>query len=742
VSTQATLPGSAAQATEASIRRLVLVIVPLWLVALVANVASRTSQATPLLVGICLAAVVVAYAGYAWRDSARMLLAGTTVTTALAIAIGDPVASLSVFPLVVPWLNMATTVVGAVVVGRPGLYAVAGVSALGSLAVAQSSSASTAEIGGILAQALTGGLCMWVGVNEFRRAAAHTDDSTAQLLASQTASASEAARIAEHRAVSRALHDTVINTLGVLRLPDYDDDALRERAREDLALLGDSARPVDMTGVVTGWTQRAAVLGLDLTTDLNGPPEVPSRIREALSWAVMEAMLNTSKHSGQDCVSVRGQWTQKAGEVEVRDAGSGFAGARLSGGGGSSIVKRCAEAGIEVDCFDDNGAVVRFRWQPDDPPAHLPTADEQARPVLGRAALRIALVLAAAGAYFTGFSPALAGRVGGVATLVILAAVISWAGLAGRGRITTQPPLLLEALIVASVTVLPGMDNPGCERIAWHWWGSLAGLAVLVCVVLVDGRRSAIATGLSIYTVTFTSILITTPGLSGPCAGEGWSILLLIVGIVIGVAALRRVLIAQSDAVARNRRASAALAVGDAQLRARERVHEGLLNAVSGLYLPILRGIADGDLDPRDPDVRRSAADAETALRAVHSLPPELAGLSEGLAELIIGHAHRIRVVVMVPADAASPDDSLAEFLGFVDDWFNALPDGSQVHVLVIAQSDGCSALLTGPTIQGRVPPPGWQHTIVDDQSVFEIRWQTASLDPDADRLRPGSRNR
>ena len=108
-----------------------------------------------------------------------------------------------------------------------------GVSALGSAAVSVTSGPTVAEVGGILSQALAGGLCMWVGFRLSGMPRGRPTGPPRTWSPPRPVRLREAARITEFRSIARALHDTAINTLGVLRLPGYDSQALRERCRED-----------------------------------------------------------------------------------------------------------------------------------------------------------------------------------------------------------------------------------------------------------------------------------------------------------------------------------------------------------------------------------------------------------------------------------------------------------------------------------------------------------------------------
>ena len=61
------------------------------------NVASHPSETSRQLLVACFALVLAGYAGYAVAN-ARLALLAAVVGTALAIALGAPVASLAVFP--------------------------------------------------------------------------------------------------------------------------------------------------------------------------------------------------------------------------------------------------------------------------------------------------------------------------------------------------------------------------------------------------------------------------------------------------------------------------------------------------------------------------------------------------------------------------------------------------------------------------------------------------------------------
>lgn len=744
--------GPSAAATERSIRRMVVVIVPLWLLAILANLLTGPGHAPgpglhAATVIACLAAVLAGYTAFVVAGRGDLLVA-VLIITAVAIGIsGRPVGSLSVFPLVVPWLIMATTVSAALVPGRLGAVTVVAISVGGGAAVAVGDPVDLLGLSGVVAQALVGGACMWSGMQTLRQASSQRDRIAGELLAVESRAAADRARTAEQRRLARGLHDTVINTLGAIRaLPLRDRQLLTARCADDLAALdrgfsvmrAEGARPggqpvggssgLPPQVLVSGLVRRATALGLDLqTAGTTSGPDLPAGTAEALDGALREALLNAAKHSGSTRVSLRWYWDGQRGSAELSDAGRGLGGRQLTGGAAQSILARCTEAGIAVRAFDRGGAVISLAWQTSEqqkgPPLGAPTAPTE---VLGLAAARVGLSLAVFGGYSTAAIPSGSGRLGsGVAVIITLAATW-WAARVHRDGTPDRLPTWCYPLAVALATVLPGVGMSGCARIGWYWWGPLAGLAVLIVVTLVDGRLLAVGAAVAGYLGAFALVLLGTADLTPACSAETFSIILLDLGIVAAVLALRRALLEASRG-AEQLWAQVALASRElAEEQARDQVRDRDLQLARAACRPLLAGIAAGDVDPTDPEVRHAAGQAESALRAIQSLPPELGELSTAIAHAVLeAFARGARLGVLVQ-NASPPPPTSSDAAGrFIEQWVATVGSDQSAQVTVIGLGAETVLMLAGPSSPGVAPaaPPGWRRSDEQGELLYEFGW-------------------
>ncbi|MGD0374830.1 MAG: hypothetical protein ABSB01_09665 [Streptosporangiaceae bacterium] len=193
--------------------------------------------------------------------------------------------------------------------------------------------------------------------------------------------------------------------------------------------------------------------------------------------------------------------------------------------------------------------------------------------------------------------------------------------------------------------------------------------------------------------------------------------------------AARRVLLASRSAAER-----AAVAAVQEDRRARRALLE--MEA-----LPLLRGIAEGTLDPADTAVReRCARHAATLRRALTDRPQDAGGLLAELEPaLTAARARGLWVEVQVVGDPAAPiPEVAAATLAAVDRVLSALP-AQQVTLTVLASGDavelyltfGRPALVSHDMTELRRPVPAiarWCVTVdVDDTGAgcLEVRWRT-----------------
>jgi hypothetical protein len=158
--------------------------------------------------------------------------------------------------------------------------------------------------------------------------------------------------------------------------------------------------------------------------------------------------------------------------------------------------------------------------------------------------------------------------------------------------------------------------------------------------------------------------------------------------------------------------------------------------------LPLLRGIADGELDPADSRVQELCArHAATLRRALADRPQDAGGLLAELEPAL--HAARARGMpteIQVVGDPGRPEPAVAgATLAAVDAVLNAIPP-HPVLLTVLASGDyvelyvtfdrapGAAPDVTG--LRGTVPPAArWRATLdIDDAGTgcLEVRWRKA----------------
>lgn len=720
--------GGAVAAADRSIRRLVTVVVPLWGAGIAATALGHpagTPVAMSLAGGL---AVALGYAVYVARGPSRVLV-GCVTASALGVAVASPpVATLTTSPVLAPWLAMATTVTGALVLTRTGPALVLAVAVLGGAAVALRGGSDLLSVCALVAQALTVGWCMWGGLSTLRAGARTAEAQAGAAARSQTESACEAARVAEVQRTARQLHDTVINTLGAIRgLPITDVAILRERCASDLAELSRSEPPdPSVSELFNRLSARARVLGLRLTVRASGIGSLSETVAEALEGAMGEALVNCAKHSGCHHVHLAWQWDGASGSAELADDGRGFGSAHLAHGGAQSILTRCREAGIRVETFDRGGAVVRWAWSA--VPPSDPTPPATLAPVMGTAAGRVVTVVAVFGLYATAITPLGAGRAGSMTAVAILAAVAGWAALSSRAQGPRPLPWPLLGLAALVVTLLPAAGLPGCSRVGVFWWGPLAGLAVLVCLVLIDGRAVAIAAGVIGYTVAFIVVLTGTAGMTGSCGSETTAALALCLSIVGALVSFRLALVMHWSEAAGARQSADERARHDAEQAVRQAVRERELSRAMQVSSPLLAGIAEGHLDPLDPAVRAACGRAEGILRAIMTLGPEHGPIAEEMASVVLlAGARGISVRVRVDGQLPCPPVVVDEMARTLHRWVGTIPARASVSLTTLGIA-GEGLLLA--TCTPAIPlPPGhpaaW--SIGEDEGTIDVeaRWDS-----------------
>lgn len=763
--------GSASASVEAVLQRLALVIVPPWVVSIVAAAVSPASQWTPALVWFATLVVAAGYAAYLVSSPRRSaLLVAPLAATAVLLCAGSPVGlSVAGYPLVASWLNLVCVVVGTLLVGWR-FVAVGGLTvavSLGALGLRQASAGTPlvfSDLAAIATFSIGDLFLLGLPVAILRRTASRADEAAARAAAAAAARARAQARQQEFRRTSRLLHDTVVNTLGaVARWGRADRATVMRRCRADLDLLrAAQAGPArEPGGLLDEVRRRAEVLGvrLDVIAEPLGPP-LPDDIAEALVGALAEVLTNVHKHAGVADATLAWRWDGRDGAVEVVDEGCGFVpepGTGWRAGAAESVGARCRDAGIEVRLTSRPGAGTRValgwraarpsgmgRRDADVSASGDPALPHELRALAAETVTAMAIVVAVMGSLATLALPQGLPRVSSMMAVGVVVGVGLWAWLVERGR-PGRVPGVVYPVLAAVGTWLPGLGESGCARTGIWGWGGNVGLIVAMAAILLDGRRAVV---IGTVAGVVVGMLATTAEMVGPghaaCVQEQLALLGLFCAALLAGVAYRNQLAGAWRAWAAG---DAAMQADLAELvRAEEagRTRRELLGQARGVAEPVLAGVADGRLDPQDQDVRTRSALAEATLRALSALSviDEGDALREATSVLLAAHARGVTVHVTVAAALDGRAPRLDEGAVQIASALTACPDGSTVRLTVLPAGRAVTALLlvepppaggvgaeataTAPGVQAlaeRLSHDGWTTTVADQQVLAELEW-------------------
>ena len=183
-----------------------------------------------------------------------------------------------------------------------------------------------------------------------------------QLLADERAAN---ARYQDRADIARKLHDSVLQTLHVIRTQAEDPQQVRYAARIQER---DLRRTIEELSSRQVNSYRAALMevgadvedlfpAVEINVLVRGDTEVDDAAADGLV-VVREAMVNAAKHSGQDRIDVYGEVADEIVRTRVRDRGPGVDAAtieRLLWGSERSMGNRLARVGGTASIVSDNG---------------------------------------------------------------------------------------------------------------------------------------------------------------------------------------------------------------------------------------------------------------------------------------------------------------------------------------------------------------------------------------------------
>lgn len=519
--------------------------------------------------------------------------------------------------------------------------------------------------------ALTLGLACAAARNGLLRSATDRDDSAAELRNQHRARATSEFAGASIAAAETRLHETVLNTLTAIERGGFGSDAdtqnrLRERAEESAEVLtllseGSMAGPswtgdlrVDLAGAIVDLEATDVQVHLvgDLSRDVAGG-EIDEAAFTALASAVRESLINAHRHAHATSVTVEGRVVQESQQarwsVRVDDDGCGLGGSP-AGFGVSSIIGEGMESvggRSTVGSTPRGGTRVTL-----DVPI---TASVSARSANSMSPLQaVGVPMVSAFTLFTAYS-----------------ALVTW-------NFAQRPDFNVVALALFFSTAAVLLLTSRERRYTWMpSWACVAALVLVPAMMLVEVQAQAVRNPVGDWTSEVSAVFLfvvvaTGPRWTGPLAIIAWLIgqegqlvelakpgtFVIVIAMVMGWILRRTYRQTQSDRQEAGVERAALVRIQDKLANAQQRYADVDTDALSEM----LRGIARGDIDPEDDDVRRTCARNERMLRSVMRLRPESSMIERDLLRLVaVAHDRDIELNVVV-ADTVPARDGLDTF--------------------------------------------------------------------------------
>lgn len=537
----------------------------------------------------------------------------------------------------------------------------------------------------------------------------------------------EAERLAQaHAGVERRsafdlaarLHDSIINTLSAVVLHGQ---VLAERdVRRACAVAADTAEEILRDPAEATTDPLLEILGRQDVPSLVRLPsidlvgtdrarlallfaELPQEVAEALAGGMREALVNVAKHSGQATASVEVREGAEL-EIRIRDEGVGFDGIVPKGRGlAVSVQHRCATAGVSVHIAAAPGAgtEITFGYRPSRISRLEREADFDARQLLAAVGRPLATQLSyCVLAMCAGLTLITVPEAGGPGSWLGLAALVG-AILVGTARADhrfTLPPWAAVALIavVPLVVWLPGIGEPGCQRVGVAWWGTDGALIPFAFLVFRTRSRWPTVAGWSAYwaAVAWVAASVHPAGCAASTLISGAFDAVVIGTMVFFRIYLARVAFQASAAHGRARSSRLRMLALDSGRRARD----AELAVALAEAAQLLRELATGALDPRSDAVRERCCAMESYLRQLSQLDPDLGRLGEALsAALTHAHTRGVRLVLRTGRTDAPSAEAAAAVGAVLRAVIDRCRRGDTVTVVQLGTAERPSMTVTMP---------------------------------------------
>lgn len=550
--------------------------------------------------------------------------------------------------------------------------------------------------------------------------ATHADAEAAAMEAEVRRTA--ASRTASYEAAedARTLHDTVINTLSAIAnggAGTTDLRAVRERCARDAATVEDlqaagEERLDSDTRLRAIFEQPAITIrrtGIEdqelreVERELSGP------VTQMILRAVREVLQNARKHAHVEHVEVDVQVDGTELVIVVGDDGPGFDGHLPADRGfATSVLSRAREADVvvELDTAPGIGTTVTFRKQLGEPQASgiaetVDQADSDAGEIVLAMWMRAGW-LWAIGVTFVGIMIEPLNRFGQLTEVYLMLVVLTlvtafaWFTRDSGGRLRRSAVILLAA--GASVAFVLSAAAVDFGRHDVVFWQAVAPSAPLVLLIASDAGRWTIRASIALFTATVAAITVVVWQDSSGAA----SIIpvggIVTLGLVVGwsgfqVAVARLGARASEDhhtAVRARLDMAVRIAADDARKRWR----------VAGLHqsIDLLRGVAEGSVDPSAASTRASCAREEAYLRQLTQLNPELVHMGEWFARALHDGRTREGRLEVRTGEVDAPDEQTAASLGAVLlSAVSSMPRGALLSATIFPSSNDLRMTLVSP---------------------------------------------
>ena len=321
--------------------------------------------------------------------------------------------------------------------------------------------------------------------------------------------------------------------------------------------------------------------------------------------------------------------------------------------------------------------------------------------------------------------------------LGLLAAAAWLVPRARAGRFGRADSAAAVAVAVAAVAIV-GWDRSGHGTVDW----SVVGSGWLLALVALIRRAWEWVAGAVLVFAAHTIMAVHLLGVHQLSLARLAATAYTLIVILVVFAALQPTWRTSAGMAARRSALTSRLAAeraAETAVHADRRERLALLEVEA---LPLLRGIADGKLDPADNEVRqRCARHAATLRRALADRPQDSGGLLAELEPALrAARARGMPTEIQVVGDPGRPEPEVASAtLAAVDAVMNAIPphpvlltvlaSGADVELYVtFDRAPGAAPDVTG--LRGTVPPGArWRATLdIDDAGAgcLEVRWRKA----------------